>query len=543
MNKQLNVRCTKRTFIITSVTIITAMCLLPLVFTVIISTREYTGMRMRLIGNIDKGLSFYTDFIGSYYFPRLMRNTVRLTICPAAVSAAFAIPLILAVSNLPGKACKTLALMLLAVPSFVPLAYLSSMFINVFSYEGHMTQALVSLGIIGENRDLLNAKEFYIPIYTAFETLRFLFFPVLAGVLALENKSSGKLVTALTISLAYILVRLSMMFIVDYELTSALYRPLTYEVSDTISAFAYRRALEDAFSYGAAVDILRFIMQLIVNTGVFFALRALIYSSGKLKSSSVPSNNPTKQSGAGISVISVIVFLILAAGSLYVTAGLVFPGLIVKDALLSFYGFSIRRSTGSCFYYSLIYSVSHAAIFAIISYIIAYPLAIRSKTAWVLTVIALSSGVMITANFVFSSYFGFNNTILGVILLGSFSCAGAAALNFSLRGKFSGTPSFYEYSHAALKGVFVLFLLGFAVSWCSNTWAIAILTNRKMFPITILLKEQVFYGFAGTSRAEDYSLISGITLAASLPPLSAVWIVLVFRNKLPSCLLGAGFRL
>jgi hypothetical protein len=64
-----------------------------------------------------------------------------------------------------------------------------------------------------------------------------------------------------------------------------------------------------------------------------------------------------------------------------------------------------------------------------------------------------------------------------------------------------------------------------------------------MFPITILLKEQVFYGFAGTSRAEDYSLISGITLAASLPPLSAVWIVLVFRNKLPSCLLGAGFRL
>jgi ABC-type sugar transport system permease subunit len=155
MNKQLNVRCTKRTFLITSVTIISAMCLLPLVFTVIISTREYTGMRMRLIGNIDKGLSFYTDFIGSYYFPRLMRNTVRLTICPAAVSAAFAIPLILAVSNLAGQGvAKHLLDAALAVPSFVPLAYLSSMFINVFSYEGHMTQALVSLGIIGENRDL-----------------------------------------------------------------------------------------------------------------------------------------------------------------------------------------------------------------------------------------------------------------------------------------------------------------------------------------------------------------------------------------------------
>ena len=279
MNTRLNersARSAKQTFFILAVVIIAVVYLLPLIFTAVISTREYAGMRPRLIGEIDKGFTYYADFLGSYYLPRLMRNTALLTLCPALVTAVTALLLILAVSNLPNKALRTIALMLLAVPSFVPLAYLTSLFMNVFSYEGHATRALVSLGIIGENRDLMSAKAIYLPIYTAFETLRFLFFPVLAGVLALENKASGKLVTALKISLAYILVRLSLTFILDYELTRALYRPVTYEVSDTIAAFVNRRGLtEGEVGYGAAIDIIRFIAQAIVNTGVFFALRAL----------------------------------------------------------------------------------------------------------------------------------------------------------------------------------------------------------------------------------------------------------------------------
>lgn len=546
MSTRLNERSsqyTKRTFFVLAVVIIAVVYLLPLIFTAVISTREYAGMRPGLIGKIDKGFTYYADFLGSYYFPRLMRNTALLTLCPAAVTAVTALLLILAVSNLPNKALKTIALMLLAVPSFVPLAYLTSLFMNVFSYEGYITQALISLGIIGENRDLMSDKAFYLPIYTAFETLRFLFFPVLAGVLALENKASGKLVTALKISLAYILVRLSLTFILDYELTRALYRPVTYEVSDTIAAFVNRYGLvEGDVGYGAAVDILRFIAQVIVNTGVFFALHALFYSRGAVALNPDLSGPPARQGGAAKSVISIIVFLILAAGSLYVTAGLVFPGLIIKDAFLSFEGFGLRSYIGRQFFNSFLYAVPRAVIFAVISYIIAYPLAARSKTVWVLAVIALSSGTLMVANDTLFWHIGIKNTALGAILLGSFSCAGAAALGLSLRGKFLNPPSFPEYTRAAAKGVFVLFLLGFAVFWCSNTWAGAMLENRDLYPITILIHEQMSFGFAAGGRAEDYSLISGITLIASLPPLAAVWTAIIFNKKLPSGLICAGFR-
>jgi ABC-type polysaccharide transport system permease subunit len=538
--------------LVLSVVLLVTFTVLPLVITAILSTRDHSGMRPALIGNVDQGLTYYKEFLGSYYLPRLLRNTAALTLLPAVVTAALALPLIFTVSRLPNRICRILALMLLAVPAFVPLTYLTSVFLSVFSFEGRFTQILETLGVLEEQRDLLSAKAYYVPIYTAFETLRFLFFPVLAGVLTLEGRSSGSVAAALKIVPAYILVRLSMTFILDHELASALYRPITYEVSDTLSTFVNRRALiEGTPGAGAAVDVLKLLAQAVLNTGVFIALRALFSTRARQpshpashKQLSQPglSSLPGRRSGLVVSICCIAAFFILASGPVYVTAGLLFPELIVQGAPLGFAGFGVRDFIERMFVNSFLIAAARAILFAAISLILAYPLAARSKSVWTLALVSLSAGALMTTNVLVFEQLGADNTLLGAMFIGSFSCAGAAALSFSLRGRFPDAPSIGEYVRIAWKGVLVLFLLGFAVSWSSNTWAAAILTNRDLYPITVLLKEQSFFGFAAAGRAEDFSLISGIALTAALPPLAAVWTALLLNKKLPSGLLSAGIR-
>ena len=97
-----------------------------------------------------------------------------------------------------------------------------------------------------------------------------MFFPVLAGVIALDKRDTSKISASLKIALAYILVRISMTFIGGNEMIISLYRPVTYEVSDTITSFIYRRGLlENDFGMSAACEIFRFIAQLVIHIGVF----------------------------------------------------------------------------------------------------------------------------------------------------------------------------------------------------------------------------------------------------------------------------------
>jgi ABC-type glycerol-3-phosphate transport system permease component len=434
--------------------------------------------------------------------------------------------------------------MLLAVPSFVPLSHLSGIFENLLSPSGGITKLLFTLGLLEEKQHLLAIKKNFVPIYIAFETLRYMFFPVLAGVIALDKRDTSKISASLKIALAYILVRISMTFIGGNEMIISLYRPVTYEVSDTITSFIYRRGLlENDFGMSAAFEIFRFIAQLVINIGVFFGLKALFASRGNSLSKAEKTEPASHHSNPLIPVISIIAYIILASGAIFVLASLVFPRLIVEGSVLSFEGFKKIKDIGIYFFNSFIYAIPRAIIFASISFILAYPLTTRSKSLWPPILIALSAGSLTLMNYLVLNEIGLLNTVIGTILFSSFSCVGAVALAFGLRGKLSATPALQEYACAAWRGTLVLFLLGFALSWGSTMYSFSPPSARTMYPISIVLKEFVQFGGLGNSDLEvNYSLTSGIMLVSALPPLAAVWSALLLQKKLPAGLLSAGFR-
>lgn len=135
-------------------------------------------------------------------------------------------------------------------------------------------------------------------------------------------------------------------------------------------------------------------------------------------------------------------------------------------------------------------------------------------------------------------------TLFGTMLFGSFSCVGAVALALSLREKHTvAAPSFREYTAEAWRGVLVLFLLGFALNWNSVVYMYSGLWDKTLYPISVALSELYQFGsLYYNDMIESFSLNSGIALTASIPPVAAVWSVLLLRKKLPAGLLSAGFR-
>jgi ABC-type spermidine/putrescine transport system permease subunit I len=532
---------TKRTFFVLAVLLLSVCSLLPLIFTAFISTRGTYRAIPEVFGHTDKGLAYYRELMSSDLMP-LLRNTAVLTLCPAAVTAAAAFFLIPAITHLPNKSCRMLALMLLAVPALIPKNILTDLFMQLFSYDGQVTRLLVSLDMLEGRRDLLASKEHYIWIYTAYETLRVLFYPVLAGALTSEGKGSGCVSLAAKISLAYILVRFSMAFVMDYGSWGSLQRPSTYEISDTFSSLAYRRSLiENAYGKGAVLEVTRFIFQLVMNTGIFFALRALVRSNdkpvrdyGRPERSFRLRRSPQLNRNAA-SLLALAVFLTFASGALFVTAALLFPGLVFRDAVLSFEAVHKIRHLGRFFLNSFFYSAARAALLAFLSFLIAYPLAARSKSIRGLVLVALSAGGLYTVNFLILRSLGLDNTRLGIVFFGSFSCLGAVVLSFSLRRQFSGMPLFRDYLRTVRKQVLILFLFTFAILWCSNAAAYALLTDRSLFPVSFLLHELTVF-----PNEVEGAEVSGIRLFASLPSLLAVWsALLLIRTSGLSCLTQA----
>lgn len=220
------------------------------------------------------GLKNFVDFFKSYYLWRLLKNTVVLSVANLIVNFPAPIILALLLNELESELFKKVIQTISYMPFFISTVVICGIIVDFFSYNGALTMVLVKLGIT-ENKDLMAVKSYFRPIYILSGTWQgvgygsIIYLAALSGVdqelyeaARIDGANRWQQTWHVTIPGIAPTVTIMLILQIGSLLSSSMekiiliYRPLTYEVADTISTFVYRRGLIDGdFGYSTSVGL------------------------------------------------------------------------------------------------------------------------------------------------------------------------------------------------------------------------------------------------------------------------------------------------
>jgi ABC-type polysaccharide transport system permease subunit len=272
-----------------------------------------------VFGSPGAGLENYAKTLQPLLFPRLLTNTFALSILSILFTCMIAIFLIWCISSMPNRIIKTVAIILISIPAFVPIASYAGVFFRILSPQTGIINSI--FGSSGTGPILFLAdKSFYSLIFAVMDALRNIFIPVIIGVLACEKEGArfGKIALVILI---YALVRVTLFMSPDLETLLTVSNPLVYESSDVFDTFSFRTGMmQMQLSEAGALWILKTVVQLLLNIAVFFIIDGLI---PRLRGISDTLSSRMNK-GAG-SILSIFGYVLFAFGSAGVTAAVFFP--------------------------------------------------------------------------------------------------------------------------------------------------------------------------------------------------------------------------
>lgn len=230
------------------------------------------------------GWKHFINFFTNYYFWRLLRNTVRLSLFSLA---AFPLPIIFAllINELKSKKFSKCAQTIAYIPHFISTVVICGIIVELTSSDGAITQILhVLFGI--EKVSLLTKKEYFIPIYVLSNIWQSLGWDSIIYISALasinpelydaaEIDGAGRWQQMLHVTLPglastiiiMLILKIGKIFNVGYEKIILLYNPAIYETADVINTYVYRKGLIDAqYSYSAAVGMFNNVVSFLLVT-------------------------------------------------------------------------------------------------------------------------------------------------------------------------------------------------------------------------------------------------------------------------------------
>ncbi|NLN65807.1 MAG: sugar ABC transporter permease [Clostridiaceae bacterium] len=232
------------------------------------------------------GLKNFTTFFKSYYFERLIRNTVLLNVYD--ILFGFPAPIIFAllIYELRNKVFKKTVQTITYIPHFISLIVICGMIIDFTSPQGMINKIIGFFGI--GPIQFLAYPEYFRPIYVASNIWQETGWNSIIYLAALTNISpelyeaakidgAGRLRQAVSITLPGIaptiiimlILRMGRMMDVGYEKILLLYNPSIYETADVISTFVYRKGLLEAnFSYSTAVEFFNSLINFVILVAV-----------------------------------------------------------------------------------------------------------------------------------------------------------------------------------------------------------------------------------------------------------------------------------
>lgn len=253
---------------------------------VIIAFKDFSP-RLGILGSKWVGLKHFKNFFQSIYFIRTFKNTALLSLY--SLLWGFPIPIILAllINEVRIRWFKKTVQTFTYLPHFISLVVICGLVIDFTSTEGLINYILSHFGVTPTN--WLARPEWFRTIYIASGIWQSMGWDSIIYLAALTNidpglyeaatiDGAGRWKQLIHITLPSIAPTIVIMLIlnigglmsVGYEKIILLYSPLTWETSDVISSYVYRKGLLGAdYSFSTAVGLLEsiigFVLLIIAN--------------------------------------------------------------------------------------------------------------------------------------------------------------------------------------------------------------------------------------------------------------------------------------
>ena len=255
---------------------------------VIIAFKDFNP-GLGILGSEWVGFQHFENFFSSYYFGRILRNT--LIISGLSLLVNFPAPIIFALllNEIRLKRFKKFVQSVTYFPHFLSTVIVCGLIIEFCSTHGAINQIIQIFSPDTPVRNLLAENSLFRPIYIIsgvwqnFGWDSIIYLAALSGVDSSLSEApvidgAGRWKQTLHVSIPSILPTIVIMLIlaigglmnVGWEKIVLLYSPTTYETADVISSFVYRRGLiENDFSFSTAVglfnSLVNFLLIMITN--------------------------------------------------------------------------------------------------------------------------------------------------------------------------------------------------------------------------------------------------------------------------------------
>ena len=240
-----------------------------------------------IYGSAWVGFKHFLEFFNSYYFVRLVRNTLLINVYD--IVFGFPIPIILALllNELRSNPFKRTIQTITYLPHFISIVVLAGMIIDFSSRTGLFNSILGMFGI--KPIIFLSEAKWFPTIYVGSGIWQEFGWGSIIYLAALSNidpqlyeaarvDGANRWQQTMHITLPGILSTIAILLILRFgrmmnvgaEKVMLLYNPMVYETGDVISTFIYRKGLiENNFSYASAVglfnSLINFVLLLTVN--------------------------------------------------------------------------------------------------------------------------------------------------------------------------------------------------------------------------------------------------------------------------------------
>lgn len=232
------------------------------------------------------GLKHFRAYFSSYYFGRLIRNTLLINVYD--IIFGFPAPIILALllNEIRKSWFKRTVQTITYMPHFISIVVVCGMLTDFLSVNGIINQLLVALGL--DARPFLMQPESFRTIYVAsgiWQQVGWGSILYLSALTAIDEQlyeaaridGAGRWKQTVHITLPGILatviimliMRMGRMMSVGSEKVLLLYNSNTYETADVISTFVYRKGMIEAnYSYSAAVGLFNSVINFVLLVSV-----------------------------------------------------------------------------------------------------------------------------------------------------------------------------------------------------------------------------------------------------------------------------------
>ena len=240
-----------------------------------------------ILGSEFVGLKWFREFFNSYYFTRLLKNTLLISLKDILIGFPAPILFALLLNEVRRKTYKKIIQSISYMPYFVSMVVISSLVISFFSSNGPVTQLFTCFGM--EKINMLGSNKYFQGIFVAtnlWQMCGFNSIIYLAAISAIDQElyeaavidGANRWQQTLHVTIPGIMTTIVMLFIVrigrvldvGFEKIILIYSPATYETGDVISSFVYRKGIQEAnYSYSTAVNlfnsVVNFVMLLLFN--------------------------------------------------------------------------------------------------------------------------------------------------------------------------------------------------------------------------------------------------------------------------------------